>query len=73
MCRHLTDGPANSGQLTHAVTTAGPMVAIGAGIGWVNWQSSDPPGLERDPVKDRTQLRQTASPTRYEGLPSRYP
>jgi hypothetical protein len=33
----LADGPANSGQLTHAVTTAGPMVAIGAGIGWVNW------------------------------------
>ncbi len=45
----LADGPANSGQLTHAVTTAGPMGPMGrnrcGGIGWVNW------GDHPDPTK----------------------
>lgn len=38
----LSDGPANGGQLTHAVTLAGPMVEIGSGIGWVSWGDHTP-------------------------------
>lgn len=38
----LSDGPANGVQLAHAVTTEGPMVAVGSGIGWVNWGDTTP-------------------------------
>lgn len=33
----LSEGPANCGQLTHAVTIGGPPVEIGSGVGWVSW------------------------------------
>ena len=38
----LSDGPPDAGRLTHAVTTAGPMVAVGPGTGWVNWGETTP-------------------------------
>ena len=38
----LSDHLANAGQLTHAVTTTGPMVAIGPGSGWVHWGETTP-------------------------------
>ena len=38
----LSDHLANAGQLTHAVATTGPMVAIGPGSGWVHWGETTP-------------------------------
>jgi hypothetical protein len=38
----LSDRLDTAGQLTHAVTTAGPKVAIGPGNGWVHWGETTP-------------------------------
>jgi hypothetical protein len=65
----LADGPANSGQLTHAVTTAGPMVPIGAGIGWLIGEIIRSNRARKRSRERSDSARTDCVPTRYESLP----